>query len=73
MKKQQKSPWKALVFAVVFGGLGLLTGYFGSTFLKSYLPLQLLAPQGAGEKIGLIALGFFAVWVTIAFHELGHL
>lgn len=73
MKKQQKSPWKALVFAVVFGGLGLLTGYFGSTFLKSYLPLQLLAPQGAGEKIGLITLGFFAVWVTIAFHELGHL
>lgn len=73
MKKQQKSPWKALVSAIVFGGLGVLAGYFGITFLKSFLPVQLLAPHGFAEKVLFIALAFFAVWVSIAIHELGHL
>lgn len=73
MKKQQKSPWKALATALLMGGAGALLGFYGITLIKSYLPLQWFAPQNTGEKIGLVALGFFAVWFSIAIHELGHL
>ncbi len=73
MKKQKKSPWKILVFPLVMAGTGAAAGYFGGVFLKSFLPSHGLAPVSTGEKIGLVALVFFAGWVTIAFHELGHL
>lgn len=73
MKKQQKSSWKAIAFPLVLGGLGVLSGYYGMIFVKSFLPPRLMALQGAGETIVFIALAFFAIWVAIAFHELGHL
>lgn len=73
MKKQQKSPWKAIAATLILGGLGVLSGYYGMIFVKSFLPHQVIASQGTGEKILFIALAFFAIWVAIAFHELGHL
>jgi len=72
MNKQKKSPWKALLFALFLGGLGALGGYYGTSFLKSFLP-QAASPHGFVEKIGFVAVAFFAIWVTIAIHELGHL
>ncbi len=73
MKKQQKSPWKAMALALVLGGLGALCGYYVGRFLQSSLLLQAFKPYGAGEKMLFILLAFFAIWVVIAFHELGHL
>ena len=73
MKKQQKSPWKAIVLALVLGGLGALCGYYVGRFLQSNLMLQAFKPYGAGEKTLFLLLAFFAIWVVIAFHELGHL
>lgn len=73
MKKQQKSPIKALAFALVMGGMGALCGYFIGKLLKSNLQFQAFGPEGAGEKALYILLAFVAIWVVIAFHELGHL
>lgn len=73
MKKQQKSPWKAVVVALVLGGLGGLVGYYVGSLLKSNFHLQAFGPSGGGEKALFLLLAFFAIWVVIAIHELGHL
>lgn len=73
MKKQKKSPWKALVYMLFLGSLGAIFGYFGISLLAEWLPFELLKPQGGIEKFLLPALALFAVWFVIAFHETGHL
>lgn len=62
-----------LVLALLMGALGALSGYYGIKLLQSEWPIDKFEPQGAGEKILFIFIAFFAVWVVIAFHELGHL
>ncbi|MEI6410057.1 MAG: M50 family metallopeptidase [Bacteroidota bacterium] len=73
MAKNQKSIWKAVLFALVMGGAGLALGYFSATYLKSALPLNLIGPPSSAALPLYIAIGFFAAWLSIAFHELGHL
>jgi cation transporter-like permease len=62
-----------ILFAIAFGLTGGLAGYFGAHWIKSNTVLQYIGPQGAIEKILFVALAFFAIWLVIALHELGHL
>lgn len=62
-----------IVFILCFGIAGLSAGYFGSKYLKASALLQTIGPEGAGEKILYVAMAFFAIWLAIALHELGHL
>jgi hypothetical protein len=74
----KKTPVKPSLYALVLKtaammGIGLMFGYFIGRALKKTSALEAFSPQGAGEKMGYLAIAFFAVWVVIAIHELGHL
>lgn len=72
-KTGRKGRIGTIAFILLFSLAGLSAGYFGAKYLKASLLLQTIGPQGAGEKILYLAMAFFAIWLTIALHELGHL
>lgn len=73
MATNKKPIWKTVLWALVLGIAGAGLGYFSATYLKSALPLKLIGPHGYAELLLYVLLGFFAAWLSIAFHELGHL
>ena len=72
-KTKQKTRLKGIASGLVLGGVCLGIGYAGGKQLHSSGLMDTLAPEGAGQKALFIALAFFAIWLAIALHELGHL
>ena len=72
-KTSRKGRLGNIAFILLFSLAGLATGYFGAKFLKASALLQTIGPEGAGEKILYLVMAFFAIWLAIALHELGHL
>lgn len=72
-KTDRKGRIGSIAFILLFSLAGLSAGYFGAKYLKASLLLQTIGPEGPGEKILYLAMTFFAIWLTIALHELGHL
>ncbi|HRI61567.1 MAG TPA: M50 family metallopeptidase [Saprospiraceae bacterium] len=72
-KINKKSAIKRIAFGLVFGLTGLYVGYAIGLYLKSNALFSAIGPNGIGEKMLFIALTFFAIWLVIALHELGHL
>lgn len=72
-KMGRKGPIGNIAFVFLFALAGLFAGYFGAKLLKAGALLRTIGPEGAGEKILYVALTFFAIWLAIALHELGHL
>lgn len=72
-KTKQKTRLKGIASGLVLGGVCLGIGYAGGKQLHSSGLMDTLAPEGAGSRALFIALAFFAIWLAIALHELGHL
>jgi Peptidase family M50 len=69
-----KRPFYLLLLkTVAMGGVGLLFGFFIGKMLKKTAALEAFGPQGSTEKIVYLGIAFFAIWLVIAIHELGHL
>lgn len=72
-KTKLRTRLKGIVRGIVLGGIGLGVGYAGGKQLHGSGLLDTLVPESAGQKALFIALAFFAIWLAIALHELGHL